>query len=90
MGAPDQVIGLTGGLTGSTLPFPLTKEQRVDSADPRLSIHERYDSKEAYLEQVHSAAEVLVEQREILEYDVERCLNRAGERWDWFTSRSAG
>ena len=89
MGAPDQVIGLTGGLTGSTLPFPLTREQRVDSADPRMSVHERYESKKDYLEQVRSAAEVLVEQREILEYDVERCVNRAGERWDWFTSRTA-
>jgi len=89
MGAPDQVIGLTGGLTGSTLPFPLTREDRVDSADPRMSIQERYASKEAYLEKVRSAAEVLVEQREILEFDVERCVDRAGERWDWFTSRAS-
>jgi hypothetical protein len=53
-----------------------------------MSIQERYDGKEQYLEQVRSAAEVLVEQREILEFDVDRCVSRAGERWDWFTSRA--
>ncbi len=86
MGAPDQLIGLTGGLTGSTLPFPRTRAEREEAGDPRLSIEERYASKNEYLERVKAAATEQVRQRYMLEEDIERTVERAAERWDWFTS----
>ncbi len=86
MGAPDQVIGLTGGLTGSTLPFARTAAERRAAVDPRPSIDERYSSKNAYLEQVRDAAERQVEQRYMIEEDIESTIERAAERWDWFIS----
>ena len=44
VGAPYQIIGLTGGPRGATVPLP--KEKNDD--DSRLSISERYSSKEDY------------------------------------------
>jgi len=90
MGAPDQVIGLTGGLTGSTLPFPRTVAEREASGDPRRSIEEHYSSKQQYLEQVRDAAVEQVEQRYMVEEDIERTVERAAERWDWFLSADRG
>ena len=49
MGAPDEVVGMFIGLLGSTTLFPATKAEREASGDPRLSIEERYGSKEDYL-----------------------------------------
>ena len=86
MGAPDQLIGLTGGLTGSTLPLPRTRAEREEAGDPRRSIEERYASKDEYLERVRAAAMEQVGQRYMLEEDIERTVERAAERWDWFTS----
>ena len=86
MGAPDQLIGLTGGLSGSTLPFPRTTAEREAAGDPRRSIEERYGSKEEYLERVRAAAGDQVEQRYMVEEDIDRTVERAAERWDWFTS----
>ena len=86
MGAPDQLIGLTGGLSGSTLPFPRTTAEREAAGDPRRSIEERYGSKEQYLVHVRAAAGEQVEQRYMVEEDIDRTVERAAERWDWFTS----
>src|SRR5204863_3178583 len=51
MGAPDQLMSLTG----MTLPFPPTQAEREASGDPRLSIEERYQSKADYLTRVNKA-----------------------------------
>jgi hypothetical protein len=88
-GAPGMLAGLTGGLTGSTIPFPATRAEREGSGDPRPSIEERYESKPAYLDQVRRAAARLVEQRYLLEEEVDALVAQAGERWDWFTSPDA-
>ena len=39
-------------LNGSFVPFAATKQERLDAKDPRLSIEERYPSKEAYVAKV--------------------------------------
>jgi hypothetical protein len=70
IGNPDLVIGITGGLAGWTLPFPATRADRETTGDPRISIAERYTSREDYVRQVRGAAQVLVETGYLLAEDV--------------------
>ena len=88
-GAPGMLAGLTGGLTGSTIAFPATRVERERTGDPRPSIEERYESRPVYLEKVRQTAESLVEQRYLLEDEVDALIEQAGVRWDWFTSADA-
>ena len=69
-------------LAGAYMPFAATRAEREQRNDPRLSIEERYSSKEAYLEQVGEAAEGLVRDRYLLQEDVGPILERAGQHWD--------
>jgi Alpha/beta hydrolase domain len=80
-GAPEQSLRMLG----STLPFPPTQRLRQQSGDPRLSIEERYGSKEAYLELVKKAAEALIAERFLLHADLEAIVQRAAWRYDLFT-----
>ena len=93
IGGGGQVLstgGASGGtLRGSTIPFPATREEREASGDPRLSIEERYASKAEYLELVKQAAEKLIDQRYLLEEDLESVLIQAEQHYDLFTSRVA-
>jgi len=70
------------GLVGSFEPFAKTSEERKKSGDPRLSIAERYTSKQDYLDRVQRAARDLVSQRFMLAADVEAAVRRAGAMWD--------
>jgi hypothetical protein len=80
--------GATGGtLVGSTMPFPVTREAREAAGDPRLSIAERYASREAYLEQVRKAAEALIQARYLLAEDLDEIISQAGLHYD-LVSRS--
>jgi hypothetical protein len=81
-GNPGLVIGITGGLAGWTLPFHTTKEKRQAAGDPRLSIEERYESRDDYVERVRLAAEELVSEGCLLEEDVERESEMAEARYD--------
>ena len=69
---------------GGTIPFAKNADERAASGDPRLSIAERYTSRDDYLARVRAAAEGLVSERLLLAEDVERCVERAGLLWDWF------
>jgi len=89
-GGAGQVIG-TGGasggtLKGSSIPFAATRQQRETSGDPRLSIEERYASREQYLQLVEQAAGKLVDQRYLLEEDVESITGQAAQHYDLFAS----
>ena len=84
MGSPDQVVGLFIGLLGWTIPFPATKAEREASGDPRLSIEERYVSREDYLGRVRKAAQTLVDEGYLLEEDLEVVAEQASERYDLF------
>ena len=60
--------------------------QRVASGDPRPSIAERYPSKDQYLARVRHEAEKLVEQRYMLEEDIEFSVERAERFWDYLST----
>ena len=85
IGNPELYIGITGGLAGWTLPFPATSAERESAGDPRLSIEERYGSRRDYLERVETAARALVEEGYMLAEDVDRAVDGAALRFDFFT-----
>jgi hypothetical protein len=59
-------------LIGGVVPFALTRDERLKSGDPRLSVEERYASPSAYVEQVDRIAQSLVRQRLMLAEDLPR------------------
>jgi hypothetical protein len=79
-----QLSGLRylAGLVGGFEPFPLTKEEREDTGDARLSIAERYAGRQDYLSRVKQTAETLVRQRFMREEDVAAVILRAGAVWN--------
>jgi hypothetical protein len=74
------------GLRGSFIPFPVTIYDRNASRDPRLSVSERYNSRDEYLRQVRAAGQSLVSRRLLRADDVDAILEESGERWDYLTS----
>jgi hypothetical protein len=64
-------------LTGSYIPFAATREERLASGDPRLSLEERYRSQGAYVGQVARASAQLVRSRLLLRDDAEQILDQA-------------
>jgi hypothetical protein len=85
-GGDDLIMGVSGGLSGWTLPLPATRNDRESSGDPRPSIEERYASRDEYLRQVRDAAQRLVAQRYVLEEDVPEIMAKAAGRYDHFTA----
>ncbi|MGO4884420.1 MAG: alpha/beta hydrolase domain-containing protein [Bryobacteraceae bacterium] len=79
IGAPDELVSMAG----SFIPFARTKADRVKAGDPRLSVEERYASKQAYLDKVGAAAEDLVKGGYLLERDVSLVTARASAEWDF-------
>ena len=64
-------------LTGSFIPFARTRQERLDARDPRLSIEERYPTKEAYASAVKKAADALVASRHLLKGDADKLVKQA-------------
>jgi hypothetical protein len=64
-------------LQGSFIPFARTKQERLDTGDPRRSMEERYPSKEAYVAAVSKAADKLVSARLLLPEDAKRLAGEA-------------
>src|SRR5262249_35229960 len=83
IGGPGQTLSLLG----STLPFPATRAEREVSGDPRLSIEERYASKEDYLGRVQRAAEALMQQGYLLAEDLPTVIDQASQRYDLLQSQ---
>jgi hypothetical protein len=79
IGAPDELYSMTG----SFIPFARTKAERVKSGDPRMSVEERYASKQAYRDKVRAAAGGLVHGGYLLERDVDLVVARASAEWDF-------
>jgi hypothetical protein len=75
---------------GATIPFPLTRADRLASGDPRLSIEERYSSRADYLERVRKAAGALAHEGHLLQEDIALSLAAAGRLWDRFAAAMAG
>jgi hypothetical protein len=81
IGAPDELYSMVG----SFIPFARTKAERVKAGDPRLSIEERYVSKQAYIDKAQAAAHDLVQGGYLLERDVPQVVARASAEWDFVT-----
>ena len=79
IGAPQELYSMVG----SWIAFPLTKADREAKKDPRLSIAERYATKNDYLDRITSAARKLVDQGFLLEQDVPQLRERAAKEWDY-------
>ncbi len=86
IGNPGLVIGITGGLAGWTVPFAGTRALREAAGDGRRSIEERYESKDDYLRRVDDAARALVDERYMLEEDIETVKEQASMRYDYWTA----
>ena len=79
IGAPDRLAGEIG----SYLPFAKTKADRDRVGDPRLSIEERYRSRDEYVGKFAAAALDLVDRGYLLSDDVADLLKHAVEHYDW-------
>ena len=79
--------GQTHKTMGSTIPFAFTRQEREDAGDPRRSVEERYPSRQAYLDRVEEAANALVSDGYMLEEDVHRVTQMAGDRYDLLESQ---
>ena len=64
-------------MQGSFIPFAANRAERLAAGDPRLSIEERYPSKEAYVVAFKKAADGLVAQRYLLPEDAKLLIARA-------------
>src|SRR5262249_19063783 len=73
IGQPGELLPLTG----SYIPFSLTKAARAETRGPRLSIAERYRNRTQYRLLVTDAATRLVQGGYLLNEDVDRVLERA-------------
>ncbi len=78
-GAPDQFAGEAG----SFFPFTRTRSEREASGDSRLSIEERYSSRDQYVGKVALAAKKLVESGYLLGEDVPDVIDFAVAQYDW-------
>jgi hypothetical protein len=93
IGGGGQILstgGASGGtVRGATIPFPATKEEREASGDPRLSIEERYGSKDEYLRRIEEAARRLIDEGYMLEEDLEPVTTQAAQQYDLLRGRVA-
>ena len=76
-------------MVGSMIPFAKTKADREMSGDPRLSIEERYKSREDYVHSVELAAQALVRAHLLLDRDAPKVTAKAGQRYDSILRPSA-
>jgi hypothetical protein len=63
--------------SGSYIPLPETPEERRATGDPRHSILERYEDREAYVAAIAAAARRLADERLMLQEDVEQVIDGA-------------
>ena len=82
LGRKDRFEGGLCNLQGSFIPFAATRAERMAAGDPRLSIEERYPSKEVYLAAFRKAADDLVAQRYLLPDDAKLLIERAESEGD--------
>jgi alpha/beta hydrolase family protein len=78
IGAPD----LRVSFLGSFIPLARTAAEREKSGDPRLSVAERYGSREQYLGKFAEAAMKLIRDRFLLREDLAAVLERGQREWN--------
>jgi Alpha/beta hydrolase domain len=77
IGAPDMRVSFLG----SFIPFARTAAEREKSGDPRLSVAERYASREQYMGKFAEAAMNLIRDRFLLREDLAAVLERGQREW---------
>jgi Alpha/beta hydrolase domain len=77
LGRKDRFENGMCNLQGSFIPFAATKAERIATGDPRLSIEERYPSKDVYLAAFKKAADDLVAKRFLLPHDADSLVKTA-------------
>ena len=82
-GTPDRLARFDG----SFVPFARNENDRLAAGDPRLSIAERYASRDAYRQAYAAATLALAEQGLILGSDVNTMVERAGAFYDRLMAR---
>lgn len=80
-GAPNELVDFAG----SYIPFARTRAERERAGDSRLSIEERYQSREHYLGMFAGATLKLVEDGYLLPEDMPVMLEHASELWSYVT-----
>ena len=65
------------GFMGGFIPFPKTKADRLASADPRLSLEERYHDHQGFVARVRAVAQAQVREGWLLPEDAERIAQQA-------------
>ena len=85
MGVTDELLPV---LRGSWIPFPVGKEDREKTADPRLSREERYTNLEEFLALTRTAAESLAAEGYLQSEDVDTAVEKAARQWKWLKERS--
>jgi hypothetical protein len=77
--APGDPVPIVDGCdaAGQRIPFAATQAARLAGGDPRLSLEERYPTHAGYVAQVTAAAELLQQQRLLLEQDVQNYIATA-------------
>ncbi len=78
-GAPEERVSFLG----SWIPFAKTAAARKATGDPRLSIEERYSSREDYLSRYNKAVDDLVRERWILPADAPALQQQGAKEWDY-------
>ena len=77
LGSEGFAEGSLCGAVGSYIPFAKTKSERLKSGDPRLSIQERYETKNEYIERLRKSSQDLIDNRFLLEIDSDLYVNDA-------------
>ncbi len=86
----DPSIGLSDlrlSFYGSFIPFAKTAAERGPSGDPRLSVAERYASRDEYMGKFAEAAMKLVHERFLLREDLPTLLERGKREWNEVTGQ---
>jgi hypothetical protein len=68
-------------MVGSFIPFARTKAEREAKKDPRLSIEERYPSRQDYLGRISDASLALASDGYLLHEDVASLIRQADSHW---------
>jgi len=79
--APEELVDFAG----SYIPFARTKADRNRTGDPRLSLEERYPTREHYLGMIAREALALVKGGYLLSEDVPSVVERAVTYWGYAT-----
>jgi hypothetical protein len=84
-GAPTQFVALAG----SSIPFAAKAAERRPN-DPRISVDERYGTKEQFLSRARDQFTKLVNDRYLLAQDEAAIMKRSADQWDLVHGAPAG